>query len=430
MLTRRHALGAAGATALGLGATACGADPDAFAQGPIDFDTDGAELSGSIRLLTPDFVGDARPEFLAMIDAFHEQHPDVTVVVDQTDWNKLNEKMSTSISGGLIPDVIMTGVGWTPPFAHMNIFGEIPRDFVDTLGFDESVLASTLYDGGHYSLPIGLDCRFIVYDKESFAARGITEHPTTMEEFSLIVDELTGDGVVGLDLLSGNVRQAWIHLLYAFGGTLFSDDGLQPAMVEEPGALATQWILDRMDTGGVDYALQAGEGQPSPFQQGRAAMQLQSTGGWNQWVDMTPALTEDDAVGMFILPGTSGVDPVMFLGGTNVSISRLTQNQPAAAALVKHLVSPEMLARGNAASAKVPPTADIPETPEIRDNHLSSFALENLESAGAAEGGTAAWMSIRGNIQAPIESCLTGGSTVEEMLSDMRTLCDDAIGRL
>src|SRR5699024_7721936 len=125
MLSRRSLLAASGASAVGLGAAACGADPDSFAQGPIDFDTDG-ELEGSIRLLTPDFVGDARPDFDAMIEACHEQNPGVDVIVDQTDWDKLNEKLSTSIAGGLVPDVIMSGVGWTPPFAHKNIFGQIP----------------------------------------------------------------------------------------------------------------------------------------------------------------------------------------------------------------------------------------------------------------------------------------------------------------
>ena len=136
-------------------------------------------------------------------------------------------------------------------------------------------------------------------------------------------------------------------------------------MTEEPGRRATQWILDRMKTGAVDYDLQAAEGQPTPFQRGSAAMQLVSTGIWNTWEQMTPELTEEGAVGMFLLPGTEGVDPVMFQGGTLVSVSRLTQNQPAAAALVRHLMTPEMLAQGNAATAKVPPTPEIPETEEI-----------------------------------------------------------------
>lgn len=430
MLSRRTLLTASGASAVGLGATACGADPDAFAQGPVDFDVDDAELSGEIKLLTPDFVGDARPQLNAMIAAFTDANPGVDVVVDQTDWDKLNEKLSTSIAGGLVPDVIMSGVGWTPPFAHKNIFAEIPADYVESLGLDPAVLISTLYEGGHYSLPIGLDCRFIVYHPEMFEAAGITEPPTTMDELAAIAKELTGDGVVGLDLLTTNIRQAWIHLLYAFGGQQFSEDGRTTLLAEEPGALATQWILDQMAVGSVDYDLQAAEGQPTPFQQGRAAMQLVGSGVWNQWKEMTPELTEDGAVGMFLLPGAEGLDPVMFQGGTLISVSRLTENQPAAAALTKHFMEPQMLAEGNAAQAKVPPTPDIPENEELSSNLLGDFALDNLDRAGAAEGGTPAWMEIRGNLQPPIESCLTGRTSPEEMLEELQTLCDDAIERL
>ena len=260
--------------------------------------------------------------------------------------------------------------------------------------------------------------------------RGITEPPRDLDELAQVAEELTGDGVVGLDLLTTNIRQAWIHLLYAFGGTQFSEDGLTTTMTEEPGRRATQWILDLMETGAVNYDLQAAEGQPTPFQRGDAAMQLVSTGVWNTWEQMTPELTEEGAVGMFLLPGAEGVDPVMFQGGTLVSVSRLTENQPASAALVKHLMTPDMLARGNAATAKVPPTPDIPETEEISTNYLTTFALEHLASAGAAEGGTPAWMEIRGNLQPHIEGCLTGRTTLDEMFSEIQTLCDDAIGRL
>ena len=39
-------------------------------------------------------------------------------------------------------------------------------------------------------------------------------------------------------------------------------------------------------------------------------------------------------------------------------------------------------------------------------------------------------MEIRGNLQPHIEGCLTGRTTLDEMFSEIQTLCDDAIGRL
>ena len=431
MLSRRSLLSAAGVTGVGLTAAACGSSGGgSSSDGPVDLAAEATELSGEITLLTPDFTGDARQGLDDMIKQFTDQHEGLKVKVDQVAWDKLNEKLSTSIAGGLVADVIMTGVGWTPPFAHKKIFAELPTDYVDGLGLDEALLTSCRYEDKYYSLPIGMDLRFVVYNKDMFEAKGITEAPATMEELAQISEELTGDGVVGFDLLTKNIRQVWIHILYAFGGTLFTEDGLAPAMQEEPGRLATQWILDRMDEGAIDYNLQAAEGQPTPFMQGTAAMQLVSTADWESWKDMAPQLTEEGAVGMFLLPGGNGNDPVMFQGGTMVSVGQRSQNTDAAAALVKHLMTPEMLAAGNAATGKVPPTADIPDTPEITDNFLTAFALEHLDKAGAAEGGSAAWMEIRGNLQPIIEACLTRQADVDKTLADMEKLATDAISRL
>lgn len=432
MLSRRSLLSTAGATGIGLTAAACGSAGGGSSadDGPVNMDAEAASLSGEVAVLTPDFVGDARAGLDEMITQFTEANPDVTVTVDQVAWDKLNEKLSTSIAGGVVADVIMAGVGWTPPFAEKKIFAQLPTDFVEGLGLDEAILTSSTFQGDYYSLPIAMDLRFIVYNTEMFEAAGITEPPTTLDELAQIANELTGDGVVGLDLLTTNIRQAWIHLLYAFGGTLFSEDGMTPTLHEEPGAQAMQWILDLIDTGAVDYSLQAAEGQPTPFMRGKAAMQLLSTAAWNDWSTMMPELTEEGAVGMFLLPGGDGNAPVMFQGGTTVSVGQRSQNKDAASALVKHFMDPAMLAQGNAALGKVPPTADIPETPEISANLLTSFALQHLDKAGAAEGGSAAWMEIRGNLQPIIEGCLTGQADVETTLADMKSLADDAISRI
>jgi multiple sugar transport system substrate-binding protein len=422
MVSRRTLLTVAGASAVGLGAAACGDSDNASSDGPVDIDAEATDLSGEISLLTPAFTGDGRPALDEIVKNFTDANPDVKVSIDQVDWDKLNEKLTTSIAGGIVADVIMSGVGWTPPFANKGIFAQLPTDWVDSLGFDETVLLATKFEDNYYSVPNSLDCRFIVTHPELLDKKGITENPTTLEDFGDMVDELTDDDVVGIDLFSANIRQAWILLLFAFGGTLFSEDGLTPTLHEEPGKKALQWMLDRLDSKAASLDLVAAEGQPTPFAQKKAATSLIGAASWLGWKDMTPELCEPDAVGMFVLPGGDGNDPVMFQGGTMISVGGRSKNQAAAAALVKHL--------SNGAQTSVPPTPDVPENEGITGNLLASFAVENLDKAGAAEGGTPAWMEIRGNLQPIIESCLTGKSSVDQALADMKSLCDDAISRL
>lgn len=432
-VTRRSLLTGSGALAVGLGTAACGSGAAMDPEDPLDLEVPDEDLSGSISLLTPDFVGEDRPVLDQEVIAPFTERTGVPVAVDQVDWNKLNEKISTGIAGGIVADLIMTGVGWTQPFAEKGIFAEIPSDYIESLGFDESVLAPARFEGKYYSLPQALDLRFLAYHPEMFEAKGITEPPATMDELAQVAEELTGDGVVGFDYLSGSAggaRQAFVFLLYAFGGTMFSEDGLTTTLHEEPGRLALQWMLDQMDAGSIDYDLQAPEGQPSPFQQKRAAMSLVATGNWPTWQQMTPELCEEGAVGVFLMPPGSGGDPVMFQGGTFISVSSLSKNKDAAGAFMKHMLDPEFLGIANAAIGKVPPTPDIPENEEIQGSLLTRFALQNLAHAGATEGGTAGYMQIRTNLDGIVEACLTRRESVDQTLADMKSLCDDAISRL
>lgn len=431
--SRRSVLTASAAAATGLGAAACGSGGAMNPEEPVDLDVADSELEGSIALLTPDFVGPDRAALDEDVIAPFTERTGVEVSVDQVDWNKLNEKISTGIAGGIIADLIMTGVGWTQPFAEKGIFAEIPADFIDSLGFDESVLVSTRFEGKYYSLPQALDLRFLGAHPDLLEARGISEPPASLDELAQMALELTGDGVVGLDYLSGSAgsaRQAFVFLLYAFGGTMFSEDGMTPMLHEEPGRLALQWMLDLLESGGIDYDLQAAEGQPSPFQQKKAAISLVSTSNWQTWQTMTPELCEPGVVDMFLMPPGAGGDPVMFQGGTFLSISSLSKNKDAAGAFMKHMLDPEFLGLANAATGKVPPSPDIPENEEVTGNLLTAFSLDNLEHAGATEGGSAAYMEVRTNLDGIVESCLTGKADVDRTLADMKSLCDGAISRV
>ncbi|WP_168198014.1 extracellular solute-binding protein [Brachybacterium sp. SGAir0954] len=435
-VSRRTLLTASGAIAAGaatLTAAACGSGGEMDPEEPVDLDVPDSALTGSIGLLTPDFVGDARAPLDEEIIAPFTERTGVSVSVDQVDWNKLNEKISTGIAGGIIADVIMTGVGWTQPFAEKGIFAEIPADFIESLGFDESVLVSTRFEGKYYSLPQALDLRFLGTHPDLLAARGITERPASLDELAAMALELTGDGVVGLDYLSGSAgsaRQAFVFLLYAFGGCMFSEDGLTPMLHEEPGRLALQWMLDRISEGSIDYDLQAAEGQPSPFQQRKAAISLVSTGNWVTWTQMTPELCEEGAVDLHLMPSGAGGDPVMFQGGTFLSLSSLSKNKDAAGAFMKHMLDPEILGIANAATGKVPPTPDVPPNEQIESSLLTQFGLQNLPYAGATEGGSAAYMEVRTNLDGIVETCLTGRASVQQTLDDMKALCDGAISRI
>ena len=86
--------GAAAATALALTLGACGGERQRRRR-----------AGGEVRLLTPIFEGASGKQVLEeeLLPQFYEEHPDVKVTVDYTDYGSLNEKLTTSIASGLTP---------------------------------------------------------------------------------------------------------------------------------------------------------------------------------------------------------------------------------------------------------------------------------------------------------------------------------------
>lgn len=432
-LTRRRLLGSTvAAGALATGASACSASANAIdPEAVLPLPSPDAELSGAISLLTPAFANPESQQALAqVIDSFVAKHPRCSISVDHIDWGKLNEKISTGIAAGVIADLIMAGVGWTPPFADKGIFQRLDQDAVDALQLNPQILESSVYDAHPYSLPHSLDCRFLIHRANTLSDLGIDAPPADLDELAALGKELTGGGVIGFDLNPGSIRQVWIHLLYAMGGRLFTEDGRGTEFDRGQGAEALQWLLDRMDEGSFDFGLRGTAGQPTPFQRAQVALSLAGTAEWRSWQQMTPELTEPGATGQFLMPGAAGMDPVMFLGGTLLSVSSRSHHQDVAVAFAWHMLEPECLAVTAPAQGTTPPRTDLPPTEAIDGNPLTQFALQNFDYAGAAEGGTPAWMQIRGNLNGIIEGCMTRQTSVAQTVQDMKTLADDAIGRL
>jgi multiple sugar transport system substrate-binding protein len=430
-LVSRRGVMAGAATTAALGLAACGSGEDtATPEEPFEIPDEGDELSGTIKILTPSFSQPETQEILdRTVDSFTKKHPGATITIDHTDYDKLNEKITTGVAAGVIADVIMAGVGWTPPFAEKGIFQRIADEDIDALGMNQNILASAMYDGGYYSLPYSLDCRFMAARTGTFTDNGISEPPATLAELADLSKELTGGDQIGLDL-GENMRQLWIHVLYAMGGTLFSEDGLETRFDQGPGGDALQWIIDRRTEGSWDFDLRGVPGQPTPFQQKKTMLALTGTSQWPNWEQMTPELTEQGAVKTFLLPGADGNDPVMFLGGTLISLSSRSENLPLAAAFGMHMLEPDLQMGYAGAQGATPPQTDIPDNKAVKKNTLVQFALKNFDYAGAAEGGTPAWMSIRGNLDGMVEGALTGQKSVAETIKDMKEMADDAMGLL
>lgn len=412
-----------------LALAACGGPAPSTAD-----DEAGDEPSGEIRLLTPIFEGTDGEQLLAeLLDEFTTEYPDVQVSVDHTNYSKLNEKLTTSLASGRPYDVMMMGVGWIPPFADKGVLAELDVDRAELAQtYHERAIEPGLWQDKVYALPVMLDTRIGLYRKDLFADAGLTDPPRSLAEMRSYAKQLTqrdADGklqVAGMDILTIDLRQAFEPLLWAAGGDLFGPDG-EAAFNSPAGVEALQFMTDVIRT---DKSEDIGFSQPGaatgiPLLQGRAAMMIGHNNVWTEMQQSAPELIAGDNIGAFLI---SDDRAAMFQGGTLAAMSARSPNPAAARALVELLASPEVSLRASEQRGNVPAAKAAADSDYVREHKFVQFAMEHMDSA-FSEGGVPAWLEIRGEFKAAIESALLGEQTPKEALDKLAAKANDAMGQ-
>ncbi|MFD4694124.1 ABC transporter substrate-binding protein [Streptomyces sp. NPDC058463] len=420
-LNRRSVLAAIGAGTATAALAGCGGGSSAAgsADGPAE---------GEITLLTPIYEG-AKGKILLeqeILGGFRKKYPDVKVNVDYTTYTQLNEKITTGLAGGLLPDVLMMGVGWIPPFAAKKAIAELPEELATAHDYEKRVLEPSRYDGRLYALPVVLDTRIVVYRKDHFAEAGIKKTPANWAELRAVAKQLTKAGRVGFDPFSIELRQCWETFLFANGGQLFSTDGKKVLFNDARGVEALQFFKDLIKDGSADYAKKTDTGAPSNVQTGRASMMMSTSALWVQAKEQNPELIEGDKLGSFVLANRR---PAMLQGGTLVTQSARSKHPAAARALVEYLATPDSILGAAKQRGSVPGLRDLNESGYVKENEFVDLSLQNLEHA-VSEGGTAAWMEIREKIKPTLEPAIVGGQSAKDAIAELGRLAEAAIGRM
>ncbi|MEV5962152.1 ABC transporter substrate-binding protein [Kribbella sp. NPDC051952] len=426
--TRREFGQRAGLLMLGLLAAGCGG------PAPAKSGQSGGAVTGEIRMITPIFEGSDGAQVLSgLIADFTKQHPGVKVTPDYTTYAKLNEKLTTSLASGRPYDVMLMGVGWIPPFAAKGVLadlGDTPAAL--TAEYNDRVVQPGVYDGKVYARPIMLDTRFGYYRKDIFQQAGLDPEkpPATFAEIRDYARKLTvrgSDGKLtraGIDILGIDIRQGFETLVWAAGGDLFTPDG-KVAFNQPKAVSALQLMTDIIRT---DKSEDLGFTEPGaatgvPIVQGRAAMMLGHNNTWQEFEQNAADLVKSGKIGFFVITGER---PALFQGGTIGAVSAKSKVQPAAKEWVKYLASSGPSLAANQQRGNVPALKSLLSSEYVQKNPAVQFAMKNLGNA-YSEGGIPAWLQIRGDFKATIESALLGKQSPQQALDDLAKKADAAI---
>lgn len=417
---RKFAVFAAAALAASL--AACGSGSSSPSAGGAG----GGAVKGNVTLLTPIFEGSTGKELLEgkLLPEFYAKYPDVKVTIDYTNYGNLNTKLTTAVASGLVPDVMLMGVGWVENFAKNGVLANLTEAGItqEALSATTStkVLDAGVWDKNLYAIPIMLDARFGVARKDLLKEAGFDKPPATVQELRDMAKALTvrdsGGKLTraGFDILSVDTRQTFETILFSQGGSLFNQDITAPAFNSPEGVSALQLMTDLIRTDKVeDVGFSSTQQTVNPLINGRAAMGVAHNNLWTQAQEADPTVL--DQLEPFLIPGAS---PSMFFGGTLATMSSRSKSPEAAKALLEFLTSSAPALAANEQRGNIPALNELSTSDYVTSNKLVQFAMQNLDVA-KHEGGPAQWLEIRGDFTPALQSALLGEKTPQQALDDL-----------
>lgn len=198
----------------------------------------GADAAGSYdpdEEVTLDFTwwgNDDRAErYQQLIDAFEEEHPNITIKGTFTDFPSYWEKRKTEAAGGGLPDVWQFSDSYLREYGEAGLLLDLDTvsDFIDFDAFDDALRGTGQLDGVQYSLPTGYSAWAVFQNDALLADAGVEpyEGGTSYEDYAkwmASVTEATGGAVYGGTDVTQRI-QNFENVLRAEGKNLYTDDG-------------------------------------------------------------------------------------------------------------------------------------------------------------------------------------------------------------
>jgi len=311
--------------------------------GDADNTIDG-DVQGEIKVVTwrTDLVEDGTFEEYAA--AFNEEYPDVTVTFEGiTDYaGEMQTRMSTTNYGDVI------GIPSIQPSQYEQFLEPLgdTADFEDTYRF----LPGASFDGTQYGIAFGGNANGVVYNTRVFEEAGVTEPPTTEEEW-LAALQLVKDNTDAIPLYT-NYKDGW-PLTQSFGnlGAVTNDPDAPITMAED----SAPWT-EGTDVYAIDSLLYesvaAGLTEPDPLTTnweqskvdlGTGKIAAMTLGSWaiSQMQDAaeTAGASADD-IGFMAFPAeVDGTQYAVIGGDYNLAVSKHSKAKAAAWAWIQWVVA-------------------------------------------------------------------------------------------
>jgi N,N'-diacetylchitobiose transport system substrate-binding protein len=409
---KRKLTAAIGIAGMMISIAACGGNDDGDSAGG----TDAKELTVWLTV-------DAQNNWPALVKAadkaVQKKHPGIKIKHEYYGWPDKNTKLDAVLATDKAPDVVE--MGNTEMLGYMVKGAFAP---VDTAKFDnadawlDGLKASVTYDGKTYGVPYYAGGRVANWRKDVAASVGVKTPPKTYKELTAALDKVQKK--------EGSKFSAWyqptrdwyaaMSFVYDAGGSIATDDGgTWKANLSSPESLKGLGEFKNV----VDKYMHGDKTKDESdryivYGQGKSAMIFGAA-----WEGATSADPKNDKTGKlkdnlenFVMPGPSGKNMPVFLGGSDLAIPVKSKAQGVAAEWINAFTGKEgqkgLIAKGNLPNNKTdlgPLKAD-PKTQVAATAAESSWFVPTAPGWGQIEKGKV--------LQTMLQEIGTGKKSVED----------------
>ncbi|MEW1722216.1 extracellular solute-binding protein [Streptomyces sp. NPDC093109] len=426
---KRKFIAAMGVAGMLAGVAACGSGDSGDSKG-------GAAKGESAKELTVWLTVDAQnnwPELVKAADAaVTEKHPGIKIKHEYYGWPDKNTKLDAVLATDKAPDVVEMGNTEMLGYTVKGAFAELdPAAFDNSDAWLDGLKSSVTYGGKTYGVPYYAGGRVANWRKDVAAAAGVKAVPKTYPELTAALDKIQAK--------NGDKFSAWYQPSrdwYAAMSFVYDADG---AIAEESGGSFKATLSSPESVKGLkEYkrVLDAYmKGDKTKDESDRYIVYGQGKSGMifgSAWEGGAAEDPKADKTGKlkgnlenFVMPGPSGGNMPVFLGGSDLAVPVKSKAKAVAAEWINAFTGGKgqqgLIAKGNLpnnktdlATLKGDPATAVPATAAE-----SSWFVPMAPGWGQVEKAQV--------LQTMLQSIATGKKSVEEAAKDADTAIDKVI---
>ncbi len=315
-------------------------------------------------------------EYVDYANRFKEKYPNAEVNFEAV--TDLDQTTKIRLSSGEFPDVVLI-----PTIPN----SDLPTYFapLDDLELNDRIYFQDYkaYDGKVYGISAGATTTGIVYNKQAFADAGITEIPTTLDEFYEAAEKLKQNGIVPL---ASNFKDQWtlypwaseVPISMANNANLNNDrvDSNEPYQMDNPYGQAMTILRTMHEKGYLEPDINSTNWEQSKIDVANGKFAMYLLGNW-VIPQVADSGTTSDNVGFFPFPyDNSGQTNVLLAPDWGYGVNKNSDNLATAKAFVKWMLEDSGF---DAFAGFIPVLRDIePQVPQLAE--FNSFDPTYIEA--------------------------------------------------